>query len=80
MDVVLEQAFRSLHERDGLVVMAHGLGLKRLILKCIQFHSTINNENYQLTLIVNASSDFYAILREGMFSEGFLPSQIPRVH
>ena len=74
MDTVLEDAFVHLRRENGLVILAKGLGLSRLIMKCIQFHQM---NPFQLVFIINTSSSFPDILQQGFYSEGYLPSQIP---
>ena len=73
MDKVLEDAFLQLRQENGLVVFAKGLGLPRLLLKCIQFSQL----QHQLVFIINASSSFQSILQQGFYSEGYLPSTVP---
>ena len=74
MDTVLEDAFVHLRNENGLVVLAKGLGLSRLILKCIQFYQ---QNPPHLVFIINSSASFPNILAQGFQAEGGLPSQIP---
>ena len=76
MDTVLSEALQSLIANDGLIVLARGLGLHRLVIKCISYYLL---DPSQLVFIVNASTDFHAVLTEGLYAEGFYPSQIPKV-
>lgn len=74
MDTALEDAFIHLRQENGLVILAKGLGLSRLIMKCIQFYQ---QNPHHLVFIINCSSTFPDLLRQGFYSEGYLPSQIP---
>ena len=82
MDAILQEACLSLQETDGLLILAHGLGLLRLLLRSISPYLTIKEDSSSspaLIFIVNADNSCIQLLREGLFAEGFLPSMIPKV-
>lgn len=76
MDGVLREAHQRLGERSSLAVVARGLGLARLVRRCVQAWLC---DPSLLVLVLNASPAFCAQLSEGLLRDGLLPSQAPRV-
>lgn len=82
MDPILQEACGSLREKDGMLILAHGLGLPRLLLWSISPYLSMKESSSAapaLVFIVNADNSLIQLLREGLFAEGILPSMIPIV-
>jgi len=84
MDKYISAAFQELYQEDGLLVMARGLGLTRLISKFIQYYS--NPANYsnadkkekKLVFCINATG-LEDVLIDSLLAEGIPASHLPRL-
>jgi len=88
MDEYLGQCFAELYEEDGLLVLARGLGLNRLISKFIELYSVAEQTEdsaassssaslqRKLVFCINARESS-ELLQMSLLSNGLSPSQLP---
>lgn len=90
MDSYLAKAFEEQFAEDGLTVLAHGLGLRRLLVKFIQLYcdkkeesSIIPTKVKKLVFIIYSddtssriSSEF---IRNGLLRNGVMPHDLPKL-
>ena len=58
MDLYLKLAFDELSQNDGLVVMGHGLGLRKLFSKFVQFYCETSTQKKALVFCLNGNDLF----------------------
>jgi len=73
-------AFEELYNEDGLLVMARGLGLQRVISKFLEYYSSSSSSTgvRKLVFCLNADGD-EDTLRNILLSEGVVLSHLPKV-
>eukprot|EP00636_Phaeomonas_parva_P001669 CAMPEP_0118866344 /NCGR_PEP_ID=MMETSP1163-20130328/10291_1 /TAXON_ID=124430 /ORGANISM="Phaeomonas parva, Strain CCMP2877" /LENGTH=117 /DNA_ID=CAMNT_0006800651 /DNA_START=36 /DNA_END=386 /DNA_ORIENTATION=+ len=87
MSAHIRQAFRELHENDGLVVMGRGLGLQRLLCKFLKLYtaaptaSETGEARRPLVFCINAAANAEdgKVYNDVLLSEGVRPDALPKV-
>ena len=90
MDNYLAKAFEEQFVEDGLTVLAHGLGLRRLLAKFIKLYcdngeeSTSNPQKVKKLVFIIYSDDFLSrvsseFIRNGLLRNGVMPENLPKL-
>lgn len=73
----LEDAFQELLREDGLLVMAKGLGLQRIIARFLRFYA---EQPTALVICLRlASPEDHQLIQDALLAEGMDPELLPRV-
>ena len=87
MDEYLSSCFSELYEEDGLLVLAKGLGLNRVISKFIQLYTSTDSSSSpssssvlhrKLVFCINAKESS-ELLQMSLLAQGYSPSELPVV-
>ena len=76
MDLYLREAFMELYSDDGLLVMARGLGILRLLAKFLRLYSKESEK--KLVFCINLAGDEEAI-KNLLLSDGVAADDFPKV-
>lgn len=73
----LEDAYRQLEKEDGLLVMAKGLGMQRIIARFLRVYAEMPSA-LVICLRLSTPSD-HQLLQDALLADGMDPSRLPRV-
>ena len=78
MEKYIKTAFESAFTCDGLTVFGHGLGIKVLISKFIQYYSSNDPSHRRLVFCINGSEMFDYVIRT-LASDKSFSGGLPKV-
>jgi len=73
----LQEAFEQLLDGDGLMVMARGLGLQRLIARFLRMYCE-NTQNLVICLNMASAAD-QQLMQDALLADGLPPQLLPRL-
>lgn len=73
----LEDAFQDLKREDGLLVMAKGLGIQRIVARFLRMYA--ETPSALVVCLRLSSPEDHQLLQDALLADGMEPSLLPRV-